>query len=364
MFKRAYLRIKRFILRNLPFLFVAALIVTMLLVYLLPHIIIVIKSGEAGVLYKRFKGGTVTSQVYGEGIQLVLPWDKMTNYNARIQTIRHQLSVVTEKGMILNLTLVTRFKPEYDFLGIIHKTLGPDYANKIVIPEVESSLLHVLGEYEAEEIYTNKNTINRQVFEEVSRELGERYVVLDDVLIRKIELPPKVQGAIQTKIVEKHRYLSYEYILQREEEEKQRKKIESAGLSLFNKEVAQTLTPMTLKWKAVNATLALARSNNAKVVVIGAGENGLPLILGSDVIEKSTNATGPQNSEGLYPDQLDFQELPPSSIDEPGENAPLNNAPQNESSVTQETTSEQQRRGQNPVNPPQPRPESVPSPQQ
>jgi regulator of protease activity HflC (stomatin/prohibitin superfamily) len=107
-------------------------------------------------------------------------------------------------------------------------------------------------------------------------------VVIEDVVLRQIILPKRVESAIETKIEQKQLAEAYQYRIAAEQQEVERKKLEADGIDAYHKTVAQSLTPEILKWEGIQATQALAKSNNAKVVVVGNGSNQLPIILGGD----------------------------------------------------------------------------------
>ena len=279
--QKRFLLFRSWIQRNLAYFAVFFVSLMIAFIFLWPQIIITINSGEGGVLYKRFFG-TVTDKVYTEGIYAIFPWDTMYIYNGRIQTVLHEFDVLTNQGLPIHLSLAIRFRPEYDMLGLLHQQVGPDYINTIITPEVESVLRKRLSPYKPEEIYTNKDKILTTVVIEAMEALGQKYVTANDVIIREISLPPSIRQAIETKLTEEQRDQTYVYRLKREEKEAKRKAIEAEGIKNYHDTVAKTLSDKLLKWQGIQATLELAKSNNSKVVVIGAGSTGMPLILGSD----------------------------------------------------------------------------------
>lgn len=285
-FKNSFLRLRRWIQRNLAYFAVFFVSLLLTFIFLWPQIVITVNSGEGGVLYKRFFG-TVTDKVYTEGIYAIFPWDTLYIYNGRIQTVLHDFDVLTNQGLPIHLSLAIRFRPEYDMLGLLHQQVGPDYINTIIIPEVESVLRKRLSPYKPEEIYTNKDKILTTVVIEAVEALGQKYVTANDVIIREIALPPTIRQAIEAKLTEEQRDQTYVYRLKREEKEAKRKAIEAEGIKNYQDTVAKTLSDKLLKWQGIQATLELAKSNNSKVVVIGAGSSGMPLILGSDYSNNS-----------------------------------------------------------------------------
>ena len=165
---------------------------------------------------------------------------------------------------------------------MLHQHVGPDYINAIVIPEIEAIIRTNLGKMSAEEIYMAATPILESTVNKAVEKISERFVRIDDVLIKKIILPEFVKQAIENKMQEKHLALAYEFKLQRERQEAERKRVEALGIKTYNDLINTSLTSEMLKWKGILATESIAQSPNTKVVIIGNGENGLPVILGSD----------------------------------------------------------------------------------
>ncbi len=221
-----------------------------------------------------FFGGTRTTHVYSEGIHFIYPWDRMVVYNVRVQEVFHEFDVLTENGLKVHLFISIRYRPEYDLVGVLHKEVGPKYVKVVVIPEIENVLRVIIGQLNAEEVYTTKKAIIAKSISEAVEQIAQRYVNVDDVIIKKMYLPPMVDRSIQEKIEQKHKADAYKFRLMRETQEKERKRIEAEGLERYNR----ALTPQVLRWMGINATLELAKSENAKSVVIGGGKEGLPII--------------------------------------------------------------------------------------
>jgi len=274
-------RLRLWLRSVLPYFVVFSLICTLTFVFFWPQIVITVYSGQGGVLYKRFFG-TVIDKVYPEGLHLIYPWDSLYIYDVRIQTVLHDFDVLTQQGLPVHLSLAIRFRPEYEMLGLLHQQVGPDYVTTIIIPQVESVLRKRLSKHTPEEIYVNKNNILTKVVTEALEELGRKYVRANDVIIRNVVLPTSIQEAIEAKLVEEQNEQRYDFLIKRERKEATRKEIEAQGIRSYQAIVSTTLSDQLIKWQGVQATLELAKSNNTKVVVIGAGENGLPIILGND----------------------------------------------------------------------------------
>jgi regulator of protease activity HflC (stomatin/prohibitin superfamily) len=145
--------------QHFPGYVVTILLSLVLIVYFWQRIFISIHTGELGVLYLRFFGGTVVDRTYGEGFHIIAPWDIMTVYNVRYQTVAHQMEALSNSGLTVKVSLSIRYRPEVRALGVLHQEVGPDYLKKIVIPEVEAKIRMVMGKYEAEEIYASKKGV-------------------------------------------------------------------------------------------------------------------------------------------------------------------------------------------------------------
>jgi len=269
---------------NKHILLVFMFILAFLVIYLWNNIFITIMPGEAGVMWRRisflgYQKGTVLEKTYGEGLHIIFPLNKIYIYETRVQQKETIFNVLSENGLSITVRASVRFRPRPDILPLLHREVGPEYVERIIIPEAQATIRRIIGEYEPEEIYRSQGGILRNVVLTAQAEIGERYVELDDLLIKEIILPPLVRTAIETKLQEEQKFLEYKYRLNREAQEAQRKEIEADGIARFQAKINEGITEDFLRYKGIEATLALAKSNNAKVVVIGSGKDGLPLIL-------------------------------------------------------------------------------------
>ena len=261
--------------------FIVMLLALFIVAALAPLIVYRIGAGEVGVRYWLFAGGTQTDRVYNEGIHLIFPWDTMYKYNARIREIQHEVQLLTRNGLSLTFFLSIRYKPERELAGVLHKAVGPDYVNAVVLPEITSVLRRNIGRMTAEDVYSTKRAVLETMFSEAIEKLAQSYVIVDFIGIRTIEIPEQVKESIQDKIRQQHIAAAYEYRLLQAQKEAQRLEIEAGGIKRFNDTVAESLSEDVLRWRGVLATEELAKSSNSKVVVIGNGDQGLPVILGA-----------------------------------------------------------------------------------
>jgi regulator of protease activity HflC (stomatin/prohibitin superfamily) len=252
-----------------------------LLAFLFPACVRTIDSGRAGVVWKLF-GGTQEG-VLGEGVHLIAPWNRLTRYDVRTQDQKELLHVLTNNGLSVSLEASIRYRPVREELPRLHAEIGPGYFEVILAPVIRSEARKVGGRYVAEEIYsTRREVVEQEVFEETKRALTGKHIELEAILIRDVDLPDNIKRAISEKLEEEQKALKMQFTLNRERQEAERKRIEAAGIADFQKIVATGISAELLRWKGIEATEKLASSQNAKVVVIGAGKDGMPLILGSD----------------------------------------------------------------------------------
>lgn len=275
-------RIRERLIPYLPYFVVLALIGIFAVVYFYHLILVSVHPGEAGVLYRRFQGGTQVDIVYPEGFYVIWPWNKMYVYNVRKQVVEHSFEVLTNSGLPIEVDLTVRFSPEYELLGYLHQQIGPDYVNVTVLPVLEATIRSLLGQYSADEVYTTKRAVVQKIINESLEQVSRKYVTIDDVLITKITLPESIRKAIELKQEEEQKFQAYEFINLREAKEAERKRIEAEGIRDYQAKIGETLTDQILLEKGIRATSELAKSNNTKVVVVGSGDKGLPLILGGN----------------------------------------------------------------------------------
>lgn len=252
------------------------------IIYFWNSILISIKPGEAGVLYMRFFGGTILDKTYSEGIHFLFPWDEMSIYDVRVQHVQSTFNVLTADGLWIEISVSIRFHPLQESLGLLHVHLGPEYVDKIIVPEIQSVLRIIIGQLRPEDIFNTSRNFLDIALQESLLQVSEKYVRIDDLLITNVNLPPLVKNAIERKLERKQIALEYVYRLLESELEAKRKKIEAQGIHDFQEIVSEGISEQLLAWQGIDATLKLAESNNAKIVIIGNNENGLPLIFNAD----------------------------------------------------------------------------------
>ena len=261
--------------------------------YFFNRIFINIYPGQVGVLWQRFAGGTNMDYTYNEGLHIIPPWDKMYIYDIRIQHKPFEFEALSKDGLSIIFEVSARYFPDREHLPQLHTTVGPDYVIKVVQPEVQAHLRKVVANYLPQEIYTSEGYLLQIIMQGAMGALAEKYIILDNLLIRRMTLPKTIADAIERKLTQEQYVQEYEYRLQTEEKEARRKGIEAEGIKRFEEIVkAGGFFDKYLQFKGIDATVALSKSNNSKVVVIGGGGN-LPLIMNMDATKGETIQPSP-----------------------------------------------------------------------
>jgi regulator of protease activity HflC (stomatin/prohibitin superfamily) len=262
----------------IPFIFGA-----IVLIVLLSKSAITIDSGEAGVLYKTFDNGVVTDEPpLGEGFHIVAPWNKVIVYEVRQQELFEKMKVLSSNGLEIQIDASAWFQPVYNKLGLLHQTLGEDYLQRVIQPAIRSAARSVVGRYTPEQLYSSKrDIIQDEIYEETKKILDKQYVQLNEVLVRDVTLPSTIKEAIERKLKQEQESLEYEFRLVTAAKEAEKVIIEARGKADANKILSASLTDKILQDKGIEATIQLASSPNSKVIVIGSGDSGMPIILGN-----------------------------------------------------------------------------------
>ena len=262
---------------------IIAVVILILLLLFSGRMFKIIDPGERGVIFRPYTSGLDKENIYGEGFHIIAPWNQLFIYNVREQQREETMDVLDKNGLSINTDVTVRFNPIFNKIGYLHEQFGVNFINVLVVPEVRSSVRQVAGRYTAEEIYSTKRAeVEQAIISETREVLGENYIDMKALLIRSINLPEQIKGAIENKLQQEQEALAYEFRLKREESEAERRRIEAEGIANYNRIINASLTEMILKQRGIEATTSLAESPNSKVIVIGSGKDGLPLILGNN----------------------------------------------------------------------------------
>jgi prohibitin 1 len=257
---------------------VGAIIAAALLALLFWSSIAYVPAGHVGVLTLF---GRVTGDILPEGTHLVNPFKVNNKLNARTQEIKETASVPSNEGLIITMDTSLLFRLDPQKAADVYRGLGPNYINVVVEPNLRSAIREVTASNSANVLYSGeRERVAQEIYNQLHKELGKRGVIVENILLREIQLPATLKASIEAKQQAEQESLAMSFRLQKEQQEAERKRIEAKGIRDFQQIVAQGISPQLLEWKGIEATEKLADSSNTKVVVIGNPKNGLPLILG------------------------------------------------------------------------------------
>jgi len=254
---------------------------------LIPLLLIVVgcgtnvPSGHNGVKYKRFSGGTEMGTIYGEGFNWHMPWNSMFVYKTQMAEQKEDIVVLSSDGASIQLELSIWYRPLIEMLDSLQVRIGPRYYDVAIAPALRGEARRIAGQYTPEEIYsTKRDEIAAELLGALKSIMADKYIAIENAIFRNVILPKKISDAINEKLSAQQDAQRMEFVLQKEKQEAERKRIEAQGIADFQKIVSTGLNPMLLRWKGIESTEKLAESQNTKIIVIGNAKDGLPLILG------------------------------------------------------------------------------------
>ncbi len=237
-----------------------------------------VPAGHVGVLVLF---GSVQDTVLPEGVNLANPLAINHVMSIRTVELAEKASVPSKEGLIVTLDTTLLLRLDAAKANEVYQTIGPRYVSVVVEPNLRSAIRSVTSSYSATALYTGeRQVVAQKIMEELKAKLEPLGITVADILLRDVKLPQTVTQAIEAKQKAEQDALRMEFVLQKEEQEANRKRIEARGIRDFNQLVAQGLSRQYLTWKGIEATEKIASSPNAKVVIIGSGKDGLPIILG------------------------------------------------------------------------------------
>jgi len=242
-----------------------------------------ISASERAVMFYPFGKGLDKDNIIGPGTHIKSPWNDRYIYKVNEMTSEENMDVLDKNGLSIHIDVTVRYYPIPDKIGYIHEQFTADYETVLVIPEVRSTVRQVMGRYTAEEIYSTKRAeVETAIKSETELILNKNNVHATAVLIRSIALPEQIKQAIENKLQQEQEALAYQFRLDKEKSEAERKRIAAEGESRANLIINNSLTDKLLKMRGIEATLELSKSPNTKIIIVGSGKDGMPLILGNN----------------------------------------------------------------------------------
>jgi regulator of protease activity HflC (stomatin/prohibitin superfamily) len=352
--KKTGVRRRRFIEHHLPSIAIYLMVATLMGIVLFPYVAITVPSGQVGVLWKRFGGGTVLDPraLKDEGLHFLWPWNELFLYDLRVQSLTDTYNAISSDGVSLTAAINIRFRLKHDAIPTLHQVIGPNYI-KLIGPEIASQMREVIAQFTAEQVYsTARQDIQEKIRERTVERLGSKMmeregdeessyniamrdtIILYDTLLFGIELPALVVAAINRKTEQYYISEEYKFRIEREKRESERKKIEAEGIRDFQQIVSQGISDSYLRWRGIEATLQLSQSTNSKVVVIGGGKDSLPIILGNVDSPAPPAGSTPSENEAKPKEQptaagpsVPLEKTPAASLPTPVEKPPPAKSP-------------------------------------
>jgi regulator of protease activity HflC (stomatin/prohibitin superfamily) len=239
-----------------------------------------VRTGHVGVVTLF---GRVTGRTMPEGIHLVNPVARVQELDIKTREIKERTSVPSKEGLIMGIEASVLYHLQPERAAEVLQTVGSEYADVLLIPNFRSAIRAVTAANSASSLYSDaRESIARQILTDLQGQVQPRGIVIENVLLRDLQLPETLKHAIEAKQQAQQEAQRMEFVLQREQQESERKRVEAQGIKDFQNIVTQGISDKLLEWKGIEATIELARSSNAKIVVVGNSKTGLPLIFSGE----------------------------------------------------------------------------------
>lgn len=242
---------------------------------------IILQPTERGVVFKQYTTGLDVDNVLGEGLNIVAPWNKVFTFQIAEKSIEETMDVLSKDGLSIKIDVSLRYRPNPNKIGYLYRSFKDDYVNDLIRPELRSAVREIIGQYTPEELYASKRQeIETKIELNTEAILKGNYIEQKTLLFRAITLPQKIKESIEFKLQADQEAQTYTYLIAKEKKEAERRKIDALGKAEANKILSASITENILKEKGISATEELAKSPNSKIIIIGGGDDGLPIILG------------------------------------------------------------------------------------
>lgn len=264
-----------------PYIFIA--IAVIIAFFILTNIFVILQPTERGVVFKKYTTGLDVDNIKSEGLNIVAPWNDVIIFQIAEQQIEETMDVLSKDGLSINLDVSLRFRPKPDKIGYLYRSFKNNYVENLIRPELRSAVRQIIGQYTPEELYaTKRQEIESKIEAKTESILDNNYVQLKALLFRSIKLPKTIKNSIEAKLAADQEAQKYTYLIEKEKKEAERRRIDAEGKAEANRILSASITDNILREKGISATEELAKSPNTKIIVIGGGGDGLPLILNGE----------------------------------------------------------------------------------
>jgi prohibitin 2 len=294
-------------------------------------VFVVILPGHGGVMYDLFRG-TRLGSYQREGLNVKFPWNRMYIYDLRLQRTPVKVHALSREGMVVDMDVTVLYRPIPEELPRLHKAIGPEYAERTVVPLTIGAVREYVAQHDSQELYTvDAQALQLEIINATRGALARHSIAIDDIVLERLTLPKAVVEAIEQKLAQEQIAAAYGFRLEAEKAEAQRLQIKGAGLNRYYSLVNGALSPSLLAWRGIEATVELSQSPNSKIVIIGSGKDQLPIILGGELGKLPEPRPGaPRTTPDVTPPELPRVfgpgGAPPTSIT-PGPTTPRSGAP-------------------------------------
>ena len=224
--------------------------------------------------------GVVSQNTLKSGINIVNPLARIIKFSVQTQELKEVMDVPSREGLTVQLEMSALYHLNPEMAAEIYKTVGENYVQVILEPQFRSVSRGVTSSFDARSLYTSdREILGVTILNELQKIVSKRGIEIEATPLRRVGLPEGLTRAIEEKLRSDQESQRMQFVLQKERQEADRKRIEAQGIADFQSIVTRGISEQLLRWKGIEATEKIAQSPNAKVIVIGAGKDGLPLIL-------------------------------------------------------------------------------------
>jgi len=239
-----------------------------------------VKTGHVGVVTVF---GRITGRTLPEGIHVVSPLARVQELDIKTQEIKERTSVPSSEGLIMGIEASVLYHLQPDRAADVLQKIGTGYAEVLLIPNFRSAIRTVTAVHTASALYSDaREGIASRILTDLQQQVQPRGIVIENVLLRDLQLPDTLKHAIESKQQAQQDAQRMEFVLQKERQEAERKRVEAQGIKDFQNIVSQGISDKLLEWKGIEATIELSKSQNAKIVVVGNSKTGLPLLFSGE----------------------------------------------------------------------------------
>ncbi|MGB8700600.1 MAG: prohibitin family protein [Thermosynechococcaceae cyanobacterium] len=239
--------------------------------------LVAVPAGSVGIvdLYGRLSGDTLPP-----GLHFKNPLAKVTFFSTQTKELKETAQAPSKEGLMVTLDVSILYRLDPAKAREVYQTIGTEYDQVILVPQFRSLIRNSSAQFDAIALYTSqRQALSQQLRDDLHKILAPKGILVEDTPLRNVVLPENVQNSVQAKIQAEQDSERMKFVLQKERQESDRKRIEAQGTADAQRIIAQGLSDRILQFRQIEATEKLAQSQNAKIVIVGADQKSPPLIL-------------------------------------------------------------------------------------